>query len=86
MAMRTAVATATNHTQLGDFTQVDGVLSQLTAICLMEDVSIELRYATFTSTERAGPIPEAIAILRQITRDETLGASAGGVLSAWHTN
>jgi len=69
---------------LGDYTQIDGVLSTLTVISLAQDESIDLRYAAFTSIERAGPTFEAIAVLRQITRDETLGDAARGVLSAWH--
>ena len=69
---------------LGDFTQIDGVLSRLNAVCLAQDESIDLRYAAFTSLERAGPTPECIALLRQITCDETLGPSARSVLSAWH--
>jgi len=69
---------------LGDFAQLDGVLSRLNAICLMDDASIDLRYAAFTSIERAGPIPESIVLLRRMVDDETLGRSARSVLSAWH--
>jgi hypothetical protein len=69
---------------LGGFTQIEGVLSMLSAVSLTEDESIDLRYAAFTSLERAGPTPECIALLRHISSDETLGSSARGVLSAWH--
>ena len=69
---------------LGDFTDVDGVLSWLSAVCLARDESIDLQYAAFTSIERAGPTPECIAVLRQIARDETLGDATRSVLSAWH--
>ena len=69
---------------LGDFTDIGVVLSRLTAICLAEHESIDLRYAAFTSLERAGPTRECIALLRQITADETLGLLAQSVLSAWH--
>jgi hypothetical protein len=69
---------------LGDLTQVNGVLSRLNAICLAQDESIDLRYAAFTSLERAGPTPECVALLRRMTSDETLGLSARSVLSAWH--
>ena len=34
---------------LGDFTQIDGVLSSLSAVSLARDESIDLRYAAFTS-------------------------------------
>ena len=37
---------------LGDFTEVDGVLSRLTATALAQNESIDLRYAAFTSVER----------------------------------
>jgi hypothetical protein len=69
---------------LGDFTDIAGVLSMLNAIALAPDLSIDLRYAAFTSVERAGPTPECIALLRQIAADETLGDAARSVLSAWH--
>ena len=69
---------------LGDFTQIDGVLSSLSAVSLAADESIDLRYAAFTSVERAGPTPECIAVLRQIAHDETLGDAARSVLLAWH--
>jgi hypothetical protein len=69
---------------LGDFTQIAGVLPTLSTIALARDDSIDLRYAAFTAIERAGPTPEAIAALRQITCDETLGDAARSVLSAWH--
>ena len=71
---------------LGDFTQTDGVLSTLSAVSLAPDESIDLRYAAFTSIERAGSRPEAIAVLRQIAHDETLGDAARSVLSAWHVD
>jgi hypothetical protein len=70
---------------LGDFTQIDGVLQRLSEVALAGDESVDLRYAAFTAIERAGPTPECIAVLRQVARDETLGAAARSVLSAWHT-
>jgi len=69
---------------LGRFTQIDAVLSHLSAICLAQGESIDLRYAAFTSLERARPTPESIALLRMIASDDTLGGSARTVLSAWH--
>jgi hypothetical protein len=69
---------------LADFTQIEDALSGLGAVALAEEESIDLRYAAFTSIERAGPTPEAVALVRQIARDETLGAAARSVLSAWH--
>jgi len=69
---------------LGQLTDVDGVLSMLGDVCLTEHESIDLRYAAFTSLERAGPTPECIALLREIAPDETLGLVARNILSAWH--
>jgi hypothetical protein len=69
---------------LGRFTQIDAVLSHLNAVCLAQGESIDLRYAAFTSLERAGPTPESVALLREIASDDTLGGSARTVLSAWH--
>lgn len=69
---------------LGDFTEVDGVLSWLGAVSLAPDDSIDLRYAAFTSIERGGPRPESIALMRHIATDEALGDAARSVLSAWH--
>ncbi len=69
---------------LGEFVNVDGVLSSLGVVCLAREESIDLRYAAFTSLERAAPAAECIALLRQLSTDETLGGSARSVLSAWH--
>jgi hypothetical protein len=69
---------------LGDFTDIDGVLSRLTALSLVRDESIDLRYAAFTSIERAGPTPECIGLMQQIASDGALGGAARSVLSAWH--
>jgi hypothetical protein len=69
---------------LGAFTQIDGVLATLGNLVLAGEESIDLRYAAFTSIERAGPTPESISLMRVIAGDETLGSSARGVLSAWH--
>ena len=69
---------------LGEFIQIDGVLSTLGAVALAQDQSIDLRYAAFTSLERAGPTSESISLLKAIARDEAFGNSARGVLSAWH--
>jgi hypothetical protein len=69
---------------LGDLVDVAGILAGLNRVCLAQDESIDLRYAAFTSIERAGPTPKCIALLRHMTADETLGLSARSVLSAWH--
>jgi hypothetical protein len=69
---------------LGVFTEIDGVLTALSSLAVAHEESIDLRYAAFTSLERAGPRPESIALMRKISDDEMLGNSARGVLSAWH--
>jgi hypothetical protein len=69
---------------LGNFAEIDGVLPRLSAVSLARDESIDLRYAAFTSIERAGPTPGCIALMRHIAEDETLGPAARSVLSAWH--
>ena len=69
---------------LGAFTDVDGVVSRLGAVCLSGHESVDLRYAAFTSLERAGTTPECIALLHKISADETLGLLARNVLAAWH--
>jgi hypothetical protein len=71
---------------LGEYVQADDVLAKLSGVCFAQDESIDLRYAAFTSLERAGPTPACIAVLRQMASDETLGHSARSVLSAWHIN
>lgn len=68
---------------LGVFTEIDGVLATLSTLAVAHEESIDLRYAAFTSLERAGPTPASIALMRQISGDETLGKSARSVLSAW---
>jgi len=69
---------------LSDFTQIEGVLSTLSGVALARDESIDLRYAAFTSIERAGPTPTSLGILRRMANDDELGVAARSVLSAWH--
>src|SRR5262249_35764977 len=69
---------------LGELAHIDGVLARLNQVCLAQDASIDLRYAAFTSLERAGPTAEAVGLLRHMTGDDTLGRSAQSVLFAWH--
>lgn len=68
---------------LGAFTDIDGVLSKLGAVCLAQHESIDLRYAAFTSLERAEHTPRSVEFLRELSDDETLGNSARRVLSTW---
>jgi hypothetical protein len=52
-------------------------------ITLDDALPIDVRYSAFTSLERAGPTAECVALLRQLSTDETLGRSAQNLLSAW---
>ena len=69
---------------LGEFIQIEGVLPLLNDVCIARHESIDLRYAAFTSLERAGPTPECAALLRHMSGDEALGRAARSVLSVWH--
>ncbi len=68
---------------LEDFTDVDGVLTTLGGLALNPAELIDMRYAAFTSLEHCGPIPECVALLRQLAADETFGDSARSLLSRW---
>src|SRR5262249_1447022 len=68
----------------GEFARIDGVVPRLAAVCLAQNESLDLRYAAFTSLERAGPTAESIALLEQLATDETLGHTARNLLSLWH--
>jgi hypothetical protein len=69
---------------LAEFTDVEGVTHTLGVVALDETESLDLRYSAFTSLERAGPQPECVEILRQLSADETLGRSAGRLLATWN--
>ncbi len=68
---------------LGEFTDVHGVLPVLGTLALAPDEPIDLRYSAFTSMQRAGPTPECVALLQELSRDETLGRAAVNVLATW---
>jgi hypothetical protein len=69
---------------LGEFTDIGGVLSALGSLALEPEELLDLRYSAFTSLERAGPTPECINLLRQLSNDEMLGRSAHSALGRWH--
>ena len=68
---------------LGEFPQIAGVLPALGTLALEPHESIDLRYAAFTSLERAGPTTECVNLLRQLSNDDTLGCAARSVLVCW---
>jgi HEAT repeat protein len=65
---------------LGEFTDVEGVVHALGALALEPHESIDLRYAAFTSLERAGPTTECVNLLRQLSNDEMLCCAARSAL------
>jgi hypothetical protein len=68
---------------LAELTQVDGVLATLGGLALDPAETIDVRYTAFTSLERGGPTPECVALLRQLTADETFGHAARSLLARW---
>jgi len=68
---------------LGEFTEIAGVLPALAAQALESHESIDLRYAAFTSLERAGPTTECVNLLRQLSNDDMLGCAVRSVLVRW---
>jgi hypothetical protein len=68
---------------LAELAAVDGVLTTLGGLVLDPAETIDVRYAAFTSLERGGPTPESIALLCQLTADETFGHAARSLLARW---
>ena len=68
---------------LGGFTEMAGVLPALGALALKPHESIDLRYAAFTSLERAGPTTECVNLLHQLSSDDMLGCAVRSVLVRW---
>jgi hypothetical protein len=68
---------------LAHFTDMDGVVSELGRRVLDPAEPIDLRYSAFTSLQQAGATPQSVALLQQLSTDETLGRSARSVLSMW---
>jgi hypothetical protein len=69
---------------LGELTDAPGVVSTLGQTALDRAAPIDLRYAAFTSLERAGPTPACIGLLRQLANDDALGPAARRALRLWH--
>ncbi|GAB4444929.1 MAG: hypothetical protein Fur0044_41180 [Anaerolineae bacterium] len=68
---------------LAELSDVDGVLTTLGGLALDPAETIDVRYAAFTSLEQSGPRPESIALLRQLTADETFSRAARSLLAWW---
>jgi hypothetical protein len=69
---------------LGEFTNIAGAATSLGSLALDPQELLDLRYSAFISLERAGPTPECIHLLRQLSNDEVLGCSAQSALARWH--
>jgi hypothetical protein len=69
---------------LGEFTDIPGVPTALGSLALEPQELLDLRYSAFISLERAGPTPECVNLLRQLSDDEMLGRSAQSALARWH--
>jgi hypothetical protein len=68
---------------LAEFADIASVVSTLGGLALDSDELIDLRYSAFTSLQRAGPTAECVALVRQLSTDETLGGCARSLLSLW---
>jgi predicted neuraminidase len=68
---------------LAEFADIDGVVATLGGLALDPDELIDLRYSAFTSLQRAGPTAECVALVQQLSADETLGGCARSLLSLW---
>src|SRR5262252_3056568 len=68
---------------LGEFTDMDTVPTTLASLALDRSEPIDIRYLAFTSLQRAGPTLECVALLRQLSTDETLGSAASNLLCLW---
>jgi hypothetical protein len=69
---------------LGEFTDISGVPTALGSVALESQELLDLRYSAFTSLQRAGPTPECVDLLHQLSDDDMLGRSAQSALTRWH--
>jgi hypothetical protein len=69
---------------LAEFTDVEGVTRILGAVALDDTEPLDLRYAAFTSLERAMPGSECVDILHRLCIDETFDRLACKMLSMWN--
>ena len=68
---------------LGWFTDISGVIAVLCRAVTDAGEPLDLRYAAFTSLERAGPTPECINVLRRLRTDDMFGPAAQSTLDRW---
>jgi HEAT repeat protein len=68
---------------LGWFTDIGGVIAVLSRTVADRSLPLDLRYAAFTSMERAGPTTECINVLRKLRTDDMFGATVQSTLDRW---
>jgi HEAT repeat protein len=68
---------------LGEFVDVQGVLSRLGTLAAADFEPTELRYNAYTSLQHVGPTADSVAILRSLANDETFGQSARALIASW---
>lgn len=68
---------------LAEFADLACVVNTLGSLALDPDELIDMRYSAFTSLQRAGPTAECVALVRQLSTDETLGGCARSLLTLW---
>jgi hypothetical protein len=68
---------------LGCFADVEGIPAVLGSVALDTSESVDLRFSSFTSLERAGATPESVRLVGTLTADETLGRAAAALLATW---
>jgi hypothetical protein len=66
------------------FTDISGVIAVLGRTFADRSEPLDLRYAAFTSLERAGPTTEGINVLRNMRADDMFGPTAQSTLDRWH--
>jgi hypothetical protein len=68
---------------LACFAHVEGIPTALGNVALDPGESVDLRFATFSSLERADATPESVSLVRRLVADETLGRAASALLASW---
>src|SRR5262249_1818216 len=68
-------------TALACFADVDGIPRVLAAVASDASQSLDLRFVALTSLERAGRTAESVRLVRELTSDEILGATAAALLA-----
>jgi HEAT repeat protein len=68
---------------LAEFADIACVVNTLGGLALDPGELLDMRYSAFTSLQGAGPTAECVALVRQLSTDETFGGCARSLLSLW---